>query len=95
MQSADFQNKAHSNTSESGRVGDYSVPAGCVSKKWLCFRLKPFLRKYRPDTCRAFFTQERLERCGITPDQYPRIRTFSPEATHVILTELKKYGFIE
>lgn len=80
---------------EPARVGESSVPAGCISKKWLCFTLRPYLRQYRPSVVRLFFTTERMQQCGISPDEYPRIRVFSPEATHAILTELKKYGFIE
>jgi len=94
MQNTDYQYKQTKTSPEPGRVGDSSVPAGCVSKKWLCFILRPYLKKYRTEAVRLFFTSERMEQCGISPDEYPRIRVFSPEATRVIISELQKFGFL-
>lgn len=95
MQSAEYQTPSPKISISSDRVGVSSVPAGCISKKWLCFTLRPYLKRYRADVVRIFFTTERMAQCGICPDDFPRIRVFSPEATHVIISDLKKYGFIE
>lgn len=95
MQNTDLQSENTTRTTKPGRVVDTSVLAdiGCVNKKWIFQRLKPH-RKYRTDVVRTFFTTERLERCGITPEQLPGIRDFSVEATHVILSDLQKFGFL-
>ena len=95
MQSTDLQTNQIHVTFDADRVGLSSVPAGCVTKKWLCFTLRPSLKSYRADVVRLFFTQERLERCGIVPDQYPKIRVFTPEATSVIVGDLVRLGFIK
>lgn len=95
MQNADFQTPQPKTSFQSDRVGVSSVPAGCVSKKWLCFTLRPYLKRYRADVVRVFFTSERMEQCGICPEEFPRIRVFSPEATHIIISDLKKFGFLE
>lgn len=95
MQIADSQHKTPHTDASADRVGVSSIPLGCISKKWICFTLRPYLKGYRPQVVRLFFTAERLERCGITPDEYPRIRVFSPEATSIIVSDLKKYGFIK
>lgn len=95
MQSAETQSKIQIATPEPDRVGDSSIPVGCVSKKWLFFKLRPSLTKYRPDVVRIFFTSERMERCNIDPEKFKTIKIFSPEATHVIVSDLKKYGFFD
>jgi hypothetical protein len=70
-------------------------PAGCITKKWVFFTLRPDLRAYRAEVVRQFFTPDRLSRCGIPEEEFHRIRVFSPEASHAIKSDLKKIGFIE
>jgi hypothetical protein len=95
MQNTEYQDKPYVNAMEPGRVGESSVlpDIGCVNKKWIFQRLKPH-RKYRTEVVRTFFTTERLERCGISPEQLPSIRDFSMEASHVIVSDLQKFGFL-
>lgn len=95
MQNTEYQDKPTKTNPEHGRVGESSDLAGlgCVNKKWIFQRLKPH-RKYRTEVVRTFFTTERLERCGISPEQLSGIRDFSVEASHVIVSDLKKYGFL-
>lgn len=95
MQNTDYQDKPTKTNPEPSRVGDSSIPAGCVSKKWICFTLRPYLSRYDTNVVRLFFTTERMERCGIDAGEYPRIRVFSPKATHVIIQDLKQFGFIK
>lgn len=61
---------------------------GCMTKKRLCFSLRPHLLTYQSYVILSFFTADRLERCGLTVDQLRRIRIFPPEATAVIIDEL-------
>jgi len=70
-------------------------PDGCISKKWVFFVLRPGCTTYRADVLRQFFTQQRLERCGIQPDEFPRIRVFSPEASSAIKNDLRQLNFVE
>lgn len=93
MQNADAQTQTTAFTLPPGRVGDASKWEGCISKKELSTILRPH-RSYRSDVVRVFFTTERLERCGIAPDEFRRIRVFSVEATHIIVSDLVKFGFI-
>lgn len=95
MQNTDSQSKTTFTPASSYMVAESSIHAGCISKKQLCFTLRPYLKRYRGSVVRVFLTSERMERCGIDPDQYPRIRVFSPEATHVIISDLKKFGFLK
>lgn len=80
-----------------GGLGSNSagLPAGCISKKWLFYKLRPAAAVYRAAVVREFMAaQNRLTRCGIDPDQYNRIRIFSAEATNVIIRDLQNLNFL-
>jgi hypothetical protein len=70
-------------------------PPGCITKKWLFYVLRPQNRVYRAEVVREFFTPDRLERCQIQPDEFPRIRVFSPVASYHIKNDLKSLNFIK
>lgn len=94
MQMTEFQMPFNQTSPEHGRGGDSSNWAGCISKKQISAILRPHCT-YRSRVVRNFFTSERLERCGIRPDEFPHIRDFSVEATFIIVSDLKKYGFLK
>jgi len=79
---------------ESTSAAHYSIQEGLISKKDLFFLLRPGVGQYRSRTVRQFFTDERLRRCGISPDQFKRIRVFPAEATAVIRDDLRQMKFI-
>jgi hypothetical protein len=71
------------------------LPKGCINKKWLYYLLRPDSMAYRAKVVRDFmFTADRLSRCGITPEQYPRIRVFTAEASATIVADLCKLNLI-
>jgi len=94
MQVTDLQHHSRKQVSSSDRVGDSSISTGCISKKEISNFLYPN-RSYRSSGVRIFFTEERLQRCGISPDEFRRIRVFSAQATHVIISDLQQFGFIK
>lgn len=70
-------------------------PSGCISKKWLFYTLRPYSAVYRSQVIHDFLnTADRLQRCGISPDELGRVRVFSAEATAVILSDLRQLNFI-
>lgn len=70
------------------------LEGGLISKKDLFFLLRPGVGQYRSRTVRQFFTDDRLRRCGIQPDEFRRIRVFPAEATAVIREDLRQMKFI-
>lgn len=98
MQNVDNERERTANgiTVGNGNVSNNSTPtpAGCISKKWLFYILRPNAT-YRAQVVREFMeTADRLNRCGINPDQYNSIRIFTAEATNVILSDLKQLNFL-
>ena len=67
---------------------------GLITNKDLFVILRPGVGQSRSRTVRQFFTDERLRRCGISPDQFKRIRVFPAEATAVIRDDLRQMKFI-
>lgn len=60
-----------------------------ISKKQLFFILRPDCARINTKVLQQFFTTERMQRIGIDPDQYKRIRTFSIDQTKEIKRELR------
>ncbi len=94
MQNADFQTNSPQQSFDSDRVVVSSIleEIGCINKGWIFSKLKPN-REYRTEVINTFFTEERLRRCGIKPDDLVHIRYFSVEASFVIVSDLLKHGF--
>lgn len=69
-------------------------PVGCISKKMLFYWLRPDCRSYRPGPVRDFLNPERLARCGLTAEQLHHIRIFPPEASAVIVADLRQLRFL-
>lgn len=68
---------------------------GQICKKEIFYILRPDLKTYRAATVRNFFTPDRLQRCGIMPEEFPSIRVFSADASAVIVSELKRLDFLQ
>lgn len=97
MQTTDFQTQKPVKSPTPGRVGEGSVPAapaGCISKGQVFSILYPN-RSYRSACIRVFFTDERLQRCGMSAADLRRIRILPPTATAVIIADLRQLGFIQ
>lgn len=70
-------------------AGPSVQPAGCLCKKQVFYLLRPHSRCYYSKPIDQFFTDELLQRCGITRDEMKRIRVFPPEINFVVITHLK------
>lgn len=68
--------------------------AGCISKKEVFFCLRPHCKSPNSRVLRQFFDDARLQRIGLSEEQYLRVRIFPPDATAVIRQELEKMKFI-
>ena len=68
---------------------------GQISKKQLFYILRPDLKAYRTATVRDFFTDDRLQRCGIMPEEFPHIRVFRADASAVIISDLQRLNFLK
>ena len=68
---------------------------GQICKKQLFYILRPDLKAYRTATVREFFTDDRLQRCGIMPEEFPHIRVFRADASAVIISELQRLNFLK
>ncbi len=65
------------------------IPATAqLSKKEIFHLLRPDIRSGRSRVLAAFFTPERLFRCGIQPERYKHVRVFSCEETAAIKREI-------
>ena len=66
-----------------------TIPASAqISKKQVFFILRPDCKRQCDRVLKQFFDQERMARCGIQPDNYPRIKTFTINQTAQIKREL-------
>lgn len=67
---------------------------GCICKKQLFFALRPNSRRYFSRPINQFFTDDLLERCGISRDEMKRIRVFPPEVNFIVVSHLKTLRLI-
>lgn len=66
-----------------------TIPATAqLSKKQVFFILRPDCTKQNDRVLKQFFSDARMQRCGIDPIQYRRIKTFTIDQTAQIKREL-------
>lgn len=66
-----------------------TIPATAqISKKQVFFILRPDCKRQNDRVLKQFFDLERMQRCNIQPDTYPKIKTFTINQTAQIKREL-------
>lgn len=66
-----------------------TIPATAqLSKKQVFFILRPDCKKQCDRVLRQFFDADRMQRCGINPMEYKKIKTFTINQTAQIKREL-------
>lgn len=79
---------SHSRPFSSGWAG------GQISKGQIFCILRPDCTRYNTRAIQAFFTPERLQRCGLDTDEFQRKRLFSPDETATIISELETLNLL-
>ena len=70
-------------------TGSSIQAAGCLCKKQVFYLLRPNSRRYYSRPVHEFFTDDLLNRCGITRDEMKHIRVFPPEVNFIVVSHLK------